>query len=783
MADYDFREAPEMENIRFDPESRVCVVSLPLPEGAPAYDTLDSLRGQGQPVGWWPASRVGQPGVVRRQLLFGLADGPLPRQVKPAVSGPAAPAPWAGPEIACRVVSKKNSGIILNEVNELTFRAGERAFGLRLGLRHEGQYRWWEWVRLEELWSGPVCRAFRAGGFIPVKVFDDSFAGAFEHGKKSTAVHLHNWLRGEVYVQVFANGVIRFTCRHVNNHMFDHGRDLEDVRPVLAFNSPGASGLPGKLDGSATRFDLAGAALNLDEAAGLFGPEHPGRLAEEDGLVIYQPYDGVEISGDNHHRVRDDGFIVRAEEGLFPKGVARTVRFTMSLGEAAPLVSRLTVPAWWYALARELWGDDALPVQDEHGRLPAAAEAGVLKEAAGRPRSFDAATLTREVWEGEIPYSQMLYYYLSGDPAFFDIALDDSYHVADISFDHATETMRMHNFPFGPIALPLFRTVAMTYAWLETGDPYLLECSESAATRYYWLDRHNWPRRSYGRDAASLRSLVFLWDYTGKEDYRTMAREALGRALACQRPDGSWADQGGAVNACGGACNEITKPWMAMLASDPAIDYLLRCPGDRELEASLVRTAGFILGAQLEDGGRFYWTYQYAHGDNPGDPREMLSDPEGYTRFPSPRQPRGESGYKARFLPFVTLLTADHRYLEAWQRHYRTVLAAPGYTPRKVGYTSNKMIQNIPFLQAHLWNARAEAGGVRLAPLATGEAPVMSGTVLTPFGPLEVKCRREKEQLALETRAPRDFRVTLLWPDGTTAGTMGSNDRQTFAAG
>jgi hypothetical protein len=54
--------------------------------------------------------------------------------------------------------------------------------------------------------------------------------------------------------------------------------------------------------------------------------------------------------------------------------------------------------------------------------------------------------------------------------------------------------------------------VGLTFGYLETGDPYLLECSESASSHWYWIDRQNWPRYAFGREGASIRSLIFLWD-------------------------------------------------------------------------------------------------------------------------------------------------------------------------------------------------------------------------------------------------------------------------------
>ncbi len=84
---------------------------------------------------------------------------------------------------------------------------------MRLGLIHGNEYHWWEWVRLEKLWSGPLCRAFRAGGFIPVELFDDDYLDGYKGLKESPSAHMHNWLFGELFVLVFANGVIQLQYR------------------------------------------------------------------------------------------------------------------------------------------------------------------------------------------------------------------------------------------------------------------------------------------------------------------------------------------------------------------------------------------------------------------------------------------------------------------------------------------------------------------------------------------------------------------------------------------
>lgn len=776
MTEADLHKALQLTNPRRVPEARIGMISLPVPLSSPRLTGLSDLPTQVQPIGWWPESVAGRAGAVRRQLMSAISDGPLPEEIPVTTEGGCS-GPYRGPEMSCRILEKKNVGIVLEEVNEAAFAFGKVTFGVRMGLRHAGEIKWWQWVRSEELWSGPLCKAVRAGGFIEVEHFGDEYLERCKNVMRSRSAHFHNWLRGEVFALMFANGVLHLTCRHVNNHLFDHGRDLEDVVPVIGFTTPGLPDLDETLDGARTRFDLGGVSLNLDEAAAFVGPEHPGALRREKPVLIYQPYEGVEIFGDTHKRVREDGYIVRAAEKKMPKGVARTVRFGVGLGADAPVISRFVAPEWWYGASRDLWPSGALPVHDDADAVVEHHERHVAKAAANRPRCFDNAVLTRSNWEGETPYAQMLYYYRSGSLDHLDIALTDAYHMADIGFDHATETIRMHDFPFGAIAPPLYRTVGMTFGYLETGDPYLLECSESAATRFYWIDRHNWPRRSYGRDAASIRSLIFLWDYTGKEDYMTMAREALGRTIACQRPDGSYADQGGAVGA-GGAANEIIKVWMSALADDPIVDYLERRPEDRALSDALVRSGEFLLDAQIEKDGKYYWAYQEAYGDNPVNPRQAESDPPKRSAYPSGKR---VAGYKARILTFLTSRTGDPRYLAAWEKFYDTHWALGEKMPGGHTKMATKTVQGVLYAQAHRWNARIEKGCVRIRPLLTEWAPRINGEIATPFGRLKVACAKTDAGVEIKTECPAAFDVLVDLPGRAGPERMSSNDCATFS--
>jgi len=203
---------------------------------------------------------------------------------------------------------------------------------------------------------------------------------------------------------------------------------------------------------------------------------------------------------------------------------------------------------------------------------------------------------------------------------------------------------------------------------LETGDPYLLECSEAAANHWYWIDRKNWPRYAYGRDGSSLRSLIFLWDYTGSEHYLAMAREAIGRLIQCQNPDGSYFDQGGTVGVH--AIGQVTiKQWMANLATDPILDYLLRGLDDPVLWCAVEKTGEFIRRSFKRGKDADYWPYQMSYGGTKFDPWFALRNPRVGGKLPTARF--FSHGHKARLLQVLSRRSGQAKYYELWLRHYQ----------------------------------------------------------------------------------------------------------------
>lgn len=751
----------EFRNPGADPCARLAAVSLPLPLGAAGIEGVAGLATQAVDVGWWPDSRSGGKSVPRRRLLFAMGRGPLPATLRPGKAARPGRAP-AKVSVEVVTVHKDHASMIPHEVGELRFSAGGRSVGLRLGARWKDETHWWEWLKLETLWSGPVVTAYRAAGCVETEPL--TFEKFLTHPKhppaeailRSPWIHRQHWLFAEVFVLCFANGVVQLTCRHVNGHRFDEGRVQEDTVPILGFSAPGPDGGDAVLDGSRSRFSLGGVALELADAMPFVSPEHPGALRREGDLVVYQPYEGVEIAGDSTHRAREDGFIVRAAEKRIPKGVARSVRFALGLGEDAPVVSRLVVPEWWYAMSGDLWPDGALPAHDAWDARVEATQARAIKDHPGR---FDEGILGSK-WEGEVPYSQLLHFYRSGDLREWRFALRDAYHVADLAYDHSTETIRMHDYPMdGTTAPPLFRSLGMLFGHLETGDPYLRECAETLSSRWYWMDRAAWPRQSYGRDAASIRGLVFLWDYTGREDYRAMAREAMGRLIRCQLPHGGYGDQG-----CGCGVHAVShlpvKVWMANLANDPILDYLERAGDDEELRRSFLRYVGFVASEAIWEDGVPWWPYQSFYGEGRFDPWGEFRR-KGAGKLPTGH--RFAHGHKARALNFATRLTGQPRWFDLWLKFMSRHWGPGDFLPTDTPYhLYNKTMQHLPYAQAHSWNARWRGGRLEVAPLLSSARPEMEATISTPLGPAKLRARRRRGRAEVEVLdGPPGLKVKL----------------------
>lgn len=717
-----------------DRQASVAIASVPLPQADHALFTFDGIQSQAVPIAWHPLEHGSGPGGPRQLLVMGVAEDTVPDRLGlvPASNGAIAfPRPeaapmtdipgWTGPTWRCDVVEEKKTGLMMREVNELTIEYSGRRLEVRMGIELAGgEYHWWEWLQVEQLWSGPVCTAIRAAGYVGVTELSEE--ELFDPEKYNTGpwLHRHNWLFAEVYAQIFVNGLVRVTARHVNNRFFDQGRDLEGFVPVVAFNAGSAGGVDTPLDGTMVDFPLGADAsavhLDIERGADLISGAHPGRLHTDRGLVIYQPYEGVEY---RRGKSGEEGgaWTFDASERRMWKGMARSVSFDLSFA-AKPIRTRRYLPPYgWQGYAGALWPSGVLPVR---GPLEARCDEQLANDSDSPPRCRKHLCSGRFYQhsvgiDGEHAHGLMMQAYRTGRRDVYEAALHHAYAFADIGLDHTDFTHQIGDMPKGSISLVLQRNLGMLAAYLETGDPYLLETAESMADAAYAMDRGNWPRRSFGRDAAYIRSLTRLYDVTGQSFFRHRAGEACRRVAQCQRPNGSFTDQGGTYGPHA-HLSEIVKPWMNSILAEVMVEYLERVDRDSVVEASVVKTAEWLLSVLLEDADGLYWPYQVAWGRNVEDPLSR------WTPDKPPRlHPTGDMqlDYNARTLLWVSRHTGDSRYARAWQATYerRMRICTRTGQPYRSTYGGVKVPDNFPWHEAHLWGARWDGDKVAFAPL------------------------------------------------------------------
>ena len=751
--------------------AQAAVFSLPVPPDLEAVSVAvghEALTIQSTPIAWWPerlAARTpcsvhpeGSP--PRRVLVTLCSDTMLPETLRLSSTASSEHNTALASEPAWELVTlEKNYLTPINwEVNELIIRHGQREVGLRVGLMptasdadDAARPMWWEWVRAEQLWAGPACQALRVAGYASAFRLTVDHPDYRDH-KVCPWVHHQHWVLCEIYALLFANGVVHVTARHVNNHLYDNGQDVHDVTPIVGLRGDGSCAetqIP--LVGEAVDVDLGGVRLCTDECRTFSSAEHPGSIRSDGTLAILQPYEGVEIClsgyGASWRRERQDGFVCRADENVIPAGVARSVRFCLSLSDAPARAERYTLPYHWYGLCAELAPQPLLPVSDVHD--PVIDAAGTwLRESQitghfiegsiprGASHYHQDGSLAESGWEGETPFNLIRYFYRHPSADTWRAVLRNAYYIADVAVDHASFMMRMHGYPFGAISITMNRGLGILQGYLETGDPYLLETVENMAMCSAAMDRSNWPRRSYGRDAMFIRALIALEDYVPGRGHAARAREALSRTLSCQRPDGSYSDQSG-PGGVHGAGNMVIKPWMNFMVMEPMLDWLERCPDDAEVAATVKAICDWQLTTVVHEGDDCHFPYEHAWGDNPGAPGAEPG--AANARHPFGRLPGAH--YPARALLFASRFFNDPRYLETWDKVYQSLGGLDrdpaGRVPHTGDHAANKAVESLTWHQIQRWRATWQDGELALDPYALpGED--LHATIHTPDGPREV---------------------------------------------
>lgn len=706
-------------------------VSLPLPRGMAAPLVWADRATQVQEVGFWP-EREGrrQP---RRVILT--ACGPAADTIT-LCRGPAVQGEFRGPRESVLVIDKRYESQMPWEVDELVLTGASGSIGLRVGLKLTHGCHWWQWVTTEVLDEGPVCRTIRAKGAIPI-YFERHESPEARHAAVGENpypwFHKHNHVRGEILARCYANGVIELYVRHINGRFFTDGGDVEGVVPVIAFRGQGGD-WPSEPEAVTERKRWRWDGASLDTAAGadLVSEEHPGWAWRDGDLCIYQPYQGVEArAGEGARQQTGDSYLVRAEQRRIPRGMGRTVPLVASIGPAQPEVAVYLLSDWWYGLSEDLCERPLLPVRD--------AAWDTVQKAIGYYRDrhwrgcFDDGAVARHLnpasepgWEGETPEAQLIAAYLTGETQDYELAIRSAYHVADVAVDKALCAVRMHSYAPPAQSLPMQRTMGMAAAYLETGDPYLLDTARSVSESAYWWDRQNWPRRSYGRDAAHIRSLVYLYRYLGDTHDLRRAREALHRLISRQLPDGSFADQGDTTGVHA-VMNLIIKPWMGCVATEAMLDYLA-WEDDPVIEAAAMNYCRWLLGCRVKGKDGWHWTYQISHAGQHTTYR--------FDGTPEPLDDRyWQVEYLARLMGWAALRTADPAFYQAWYEAYRQ----SAENPPLWDHGANKIVTNLPWQRQQLWGAVLTREGVVIHPRTDLAADLREVVVSTPGGQVRFK--------------------------------------------
>lgn len=748
----------QLQRLGPDTEAGLWISSLPWPRSRQQNISLGNHPTYVEPVGHWPGEPEGTP---RRLLLIADSANAAPERV--GVGPASAGAPGEAPEAEAELFDRCTEEGFMWERHLLRIRWGGKSIGLIMGLRHEGEVHWWEACRLVVRRESPTCRVVEMGGAIPRKVLDLEELAKYTR-YSNPFLHNHNWLNGRIVARLHANGVCEVYAHHINSRFFDGGKDLEDVVPVLGIAADTTPEelrpLCGPWTGQREGFEIGDARFDLSEVARLATPGQPGHLDYTDReFVVLQPYEGVELySGIRGRQLRGDPFICYSSQRTFPRGMARTLRFSLSLSDRSPRVARYLPPAWWYGLCEEFMPEPLLPVSNGYDKalegcreftrkfmVRGGFEDGAIPRGGNPcPGPLDRGR-SEAGWEGEAPYAMMLLAWRSGDAQDYEDALRASYHFTDVAIDHAAKMVRMHGYDGGAFALPMNRVLCSIAAFLETGDPYLIEAAQAVVDNSHWTQLNSWPRNAVGRDSKYVRSAALLYRYLGDEHYRKIAQEGAKMAATSQRPQGTFGDQAGGsgIHQWGAF---ITKPWMALMCTEGILDYLQLFPEEPGLAQCVIKLGDWLLSECLERDGERGWGYQHEF-----DGKNRHFDFQSGEWWDLPR---GEPGplheSLGRLMLTCSMHTGNPDYFNVWADTRRW--------DRKVGgdHGLSATGQYIPWVQAKLWQATLTPDGIHARPSRFGPLTPKEATILTPQGPVQVAWN---EDGAID--APANVRIDL----------------------
>lgn len=717
-------------------DAGLLVASVPIPPAAADKLSISDHATYVKGLGQWPDSDDNSP---RRLLMIADNVHAAPDQLH---IGTAHTKPIQSPPSAeMSLFTRSPDPLFMWERHTMRMSWGENTAELAMGLRTCGEIHWWEACRLIITESTPHCVTVEMGGAIPHVEFGKEDMEKYR-GYANPFLHKHNWINGHIYARLHANGVCEIYARHTNSKFFDDGLPFDDTVPVIGIKVNGS--LPettapmGAWDGTVNAFDCGPVKLDVSEASRLATAKQPGSLNEHDDFLVWQPYTGAEMYGGlQPQECTGDPYILRAEDKVFPRGMSRTIRFSLSLSpDRSPTVARYIAPTWWYGACAEFRHTPFLPVFNEFDDTTDGYRKWV--SSCIRCGGFEDGSVPRHKlkppnphhepgWEGEMPYAQFLSAWRNQDADEYAGALRSAYHFTDVCVDHSMKLVRMHGYPPHAFALPMARVLGTLAAYLETGHPYLLETAESVIEVSYRLHKNSWPRLAVGRDACFIRGAMMLYRFTDQTYFLKIARDALHDVAESQNEDGAFGDQGGGSGVHQWAAY-VVKPWMGLMAVGGALDYLEMFPDDEELLAMIGKFVNWLMAERYDHDGTMGWGYQHYYNGL----REHMDQREGGTiQLPGPAL--WHQDYLARLMMFWTLHTGDPKYYDAWQESFH------GKHGTRVGdHRSAQGMQYIPWVQASLIQAALTKKGVEAHPVWLGNGTPREGTFLTPDGPVKM---------------------------------------------
>ncbi|NLB43230.1 MAG: hypothetical protein GX815_13455 [Clostridiales bacterium] len=741
-------------------EAGLWISSLPIPAKFPkelelsVNDNQQGVNTYIKELGNWAGKEAGNP---RRLLLFADGNNSAPDKIGLVQAGEeinkdsgSTTSNYQTPTIDMELIEECQDPAFAWERHMVVISWGVKKIGLLMGLKTKDTVHWWEACKLITLEDHTNCKEVEIGGAIPLVKYDSTDSKSV--GYENPLLHRHNWLNGNIYARLHSNGVCEIFAHHINSKFFDDGLDLKDAVPVIGFRffdeHDVNNDILGTWTGDKELLNLGNIEFDISDARHLAKEKSSGSFEYHDDFLVWQPYEGAELYGGAASKaILGDEFIFRAEDKLIPRGMSRTVRFSFSLSDRSPKVVRYIAPAWWYGVCEEFLPEPLLPISNEYDKLIEGARS-YIKEYTVKG-GYEDGSVPRNIgtpgeggrfepgWEGEMPGGQFLCAYRTSDYEDYDLAMRSAYVFTDVYVDHAAKAVRMHGFPAYGFSVPMNRIHGPLYAYLETGDPYLLQTAKAVIDTSYYTHKNSWPRLAVGRDACFIRGAVLLYRYFNDLHYKEVAENTIKDVIASQREDGSFGDQGGGTGVHQWAAY-IIKPWMGLMAMGGIVDYLELDPEEPEMLSSVKKFGDWLLRERFEhiikpNAIRAKgWAYQHYFKDD-----VMFQLNKKWVNLKEPDGNLWHVEYLARFLGYCSITFNDPAYLDAWAESYE---AYYGDKPEVKGdHAAVQIFQYIPWLQAKLWNAKLSEDGVSLKPFRFGPRTVKEASVMTPTGKLNVK--------------------------------------------